>query len=152
MHGHVIPRNGDIVVGQEYTDFDKGLEEGIEGAVLGFNLLLVSAFGSDTRPELNFPESIEYGAKLVPEVLRRSFVIEPHPVRRQAAHGAVGGKKPEGQQLVEITYNNCEIGRGSPFIGGTKMIISWTRTPVRVFGGALIKNVQNNCGVFSTKF
>jgi hypothetical protein len=35
----VIPGGGDVVVGQEYTDFDKGLDDGIEGEVFGFNLL-----------------------------------------------------------------------------------------------------------------
>lgn len=37
--GVVIPGGGDVVVGQEYTDFDKGLDDGIEGEVFGFNLL-----------------------------------------------------------------------------------------------------------------
>jgi hypothetical protein len=35
----VIPGGGDVVVGQEYTDSEKGLDDGIEGEVFGFNLL-----------------------------------------------------------------------------------------------------------------
>jgi hypothetical protein len=39
MKDLVISGGGDAVVGQEYTDFDKGLDDGIEGEVFGFNLL-----------------------------------------------------------------------------------------------------------------
>jgi hypothetical protein len=39
MRGVVIPGGGDVVVGQEFTDFDKGLDDGIEGEVFGFNLV-----------------------------------------------------------------------------------------------------------------
>ncbi|KAK9729036.1 Pentaxin family [Popillia japonica] len=43
MRSVKIPRGGEIVVGQEYTDFDKGLDDGIEGDIYGFNLVLASA-------------------------------------------------------------------------------------------------------------
>ncbi|XP_069692068.1 sushi, von Willebrand factor type A, EGF and pentraxin domain-containing protein 1-like [Periplaneta americana] len=39
LKGIIIPGGGDVVVGQEYTDFDKGLDDGIEGEIYGFNLL-----------------------------------------------------------------------------------------------------------------
>ncbi|KAI4465571.1 hypothetical protein MML48_3g00010078 [Holotrichia oblita] len=43
MRSVKIPSGGEIVVGQEYTDFDKGLDDGIEGDIYGFNLVLASA-------------------------------------------------------------------------------------------------------------
>ncbi|XP_077302541.1 pentraxin-related protein b6 isoform X1 [Arctopsyche grandis] len=42
LRGSVIPGGGEIVLGQEYTDFDKGLEDGIEGEIFGFNMILSS--------------------------------------------------------------------------------------------------------------
>ncbi|XP_015586508.1 uncharacterized protein LOC107263623 isoform X2 [Cephus cinctus] len=262
---HVIPSNGDVVVGQEYTDFDKGLEEGVEGFVLGFNLLLASAFdATDNRPSLiinppllslsklsesepllqigpEFDLSASTGA---PIALRRidenvgvkrgrilhgltsvtgqgivdpvsqtpNVFVDPNfngrfgkfPAKIMNEHegifdstlreyigeqdesfdkifhkrdseGTTNQKKiiavrinhgsdrstrttratrmrrrgkPLGMQLIDLTYNHCEIGRGSPFIGGPLMLISWTRTPVRVFGGAIMKNAKSECGKF----
>ncbi|KAG5899333.1 hypothetical protein JTB14_029284 [Gonioctena quinquepunctata] len=43
LRGSVIKGEGDIVVGQEYTDFDKGLNDGIEGDIFGFNFVLASS-------------------------------------------------------------------------------------------------------------
>lgn len=40
LKGLSIKSGGDIVVGQEYTDFDKGLDDGIEGEIYGFNFVL----------------------------------------------------------------------------------------------------------------
>ncbi|XP_067005034.2 pentraxin-related protein PTX3-like [Anabrus simplex] len=39
LRGKPIPGGGDVVVGQELTDADKGLDDGIEGEVFGFNLV-----------------------------------------------------------------------------------------------------------------
>ncbi|KAJ8875181.1 hypothetical protein PR048_023076 [Dryococelus australis] len=39
MRGTWIAGGGDVVVGQEYTDADKGLDDGVEGEVFGFNLV-----------------------------------------------------------------------------------------------------------------
>lgn len=225
--GHVIPKGGDIVVGQEYTDFDKGLEEGIEGAVLGFNLLLVSAFertkylyplGERVIPEFGRLEALPeplglYGVQLHRRIpLRRNGEVDTaYPMRiasergestfentlreylgdqelfgrnfqrrsddprrvvslnivhknrrdlnsrvestRRTTRNAERNRRrvdqpPLGLQLVSLTYSHCEIGRGSPFIGGSKMLISWTRTPVKVFGGAILKDVKSSCGHF----
>lgn len=222
MTGHVIPEGGDIVLGQEYTDFDKGLEEGIEGSVLGFNLLLASAFnsldsGPHQRPSFQSingavdPTETPFAAGTQTRIARRDsdlgatraldrlvsilFALSPNwsrrisraddatasegpaisppplsiangtrkeetPVRRHAI--ALGtddwtgeidplGKTsdvPLGLQLVKLSYVRCQLGRGSPPIGGPLMLISWSRTPVRVFGGAIIKNVGNECGKF----
>ncbi|XP_076652414.1 uncharacterized protein LOC143358824 [Halictus rubicundus] len=180
--GHVIPSKGDIVLGQEYTDFDKGLEEGVEGAVLGFNLLLSSAF-EPLKLAVRDPELIyipnEPFSRIPPKPVHRSLVfgartvynvvpIQSHSVirsiddyprstgrSRTSRHNSMRPrgrysyqKLPLGLQLVQLTYIHCEIGRGSPFIGGSLMLISWTRTPVRIFGGAVVKNVRSKCGDF----
>ncbi|XP_076633056.1 uncharacterized protein LOC143347609 [Colletes latitarsis] len=193
--GHSIPSGGDIVVGQEYTDFDKGLEDGIEGSVLGFNLLLASAFDlqakdyaresfRDTIPQPSSHATIPVFARIPTKVTQRSsdygmrtiYAVLPiygSRVRRLADNddddaslrsrttsrsidsrlsARIVRPKPEvpplGLQLVKLSYVRCEIGRGSPFLGGPLMLISWTRTPVRVFGGAILKNVNSDCGNF----
>ncbi|XP_011686212.1 PREDICTED: uncharacterized protein LOC105448980 [Wasmannia auropunctata] len=223
--GHVIPEGGDIVLGQEYTDFDKGLEEGIEGSVLGFNLLLASAFNSldsslHQRPsfwsadEANDPAEIPLATETRMRIARRDtdlgtthaldrlvstlFSLSPNWSRRISEtddakviaedsatsppapsiandtrkeeqtpairrHAITFGTDdwtgeidplerssdvPLGLQLVKLSYVRCQLGRGSPPIGGPLMLISWSRTPVRVFGGAIIKNVGNQCGKF----
>ncbi|XP_012261157.2 uncharacterized protein LOC105689015 [Athalia rosae] len=252
--GHVIPSGGDIVVGQEYTDFDKGLEEGIEGAVLGFNLVLASAFHSSKgyyargkfSPLLSYDSRIPTGptSRLTdlggigvgsqpsasPYEIRRSDENYPlqsdltrgenpienffpkrivnekqeatfdstlneylgdrrifgedfpsrngngrpsialkinHRIRRRDLWGNLSGvslgrrmtprveearqkdrDEGLGLRLIYLTYGHCEIGRGSPFIGGSQMLISWTRTPVKVFGGAILKNAKSTCGNF----
>lgn len=225
MIDHVVPGGGDIVLGQEYTDFDKGLEEGVEGAVLGFNLLLASAFdfldsgyqrfssSSAIAGATNLAEGNPYAARIrtkiaTPGAVRGSaldrlvssrFALGPNwsrrifrsdgaratseessvissahlsnvtddtwrerasPVRRNAislgADHAIGEINaleispgaPLGLQLVKLSYVHCQLGRGSPPIGGPLMLISWSRTPVKVFGGATIKNVGNECGRF----
>ncbi|XP_072762132.1 uncharacterized protein [Anoplolepis gracilipes] len=211
MIEYVIPNGGDIVLGQEYTDFDKGLEEGIEGAVLGFNLLLASAFDSlddghqrpfrsingtrnqaivppaatpikmarrdsDLRATRALDELVSTRFALNPNWSRKSFenssTVSPlhqlniandtrkeETIRRQAitfVDDLIGeinlpGKPsddPLGLQLVKLSYVRCQLGRGSPPIGGSLMLISWSRTPVRMFGGAIVKNVGNECGKF----
>lgn len=52
--GAMIPGGGDIVVGQEYTDFDKGLEDGIEGEVTCFDVGTSAVRQKQTPNEL-FP-------------------------------------------------------------------------------------------------
>lgn len=51
--------------------------------------------------------------------------------------------KTLGMQLVEMSFN-CELGRGAP-VKGKEVLISWTKTPVRVFGGAILKKVGPFC-------
>nr|CAI5834740.1 unnamed protein product [Callosobruchus analis] len=51
LQGVTIPPNGDLVVGQEYTDFDKGLDDGIEGDIFGFNMVLASTTTHYTSPQ-----------------------------------------------------------------------------------------------------
>ncbi|XP_076237314.1 uncharacterized protein LOC143181022 [Calliopsis andreniformis] len=185
--GHVIPSGGDIVLGQEYTDFDKGLEDGIEGSVLGFNLLLASAFDplaishareasydSNALPSASSYARSSLVARIPTQMSQRGVVFVPvyhHRFRRHVNDRPAGRseegsrridlgseragfdpsrlkKEPLGLQLVKLSYVRCEIGRGSPFIGGPLMLISWSRTPVRVFGGAVLKNVNSDCGNF----
>lgn len=179
--GHVIPSKGDIVLAQEYTDFDKGLEDGIEGTVLGFNLLLASAFdplshdSKNTLPPVpshpltsSFAKvppkplyrSISFGERILPLQSHRpgrsaqtlSPKIDPKiivPWHEHELQEAPALKdEPLGLQLVKLSYVRCESGRGSPLIGGKLMLISWSRTPVRVFGGATIKNANSKCGNF----
>lgn len=188
MAGHVIPKGGDIVVGQEYTDFDKGLEDGIEGAVQGFNLVLASAFSGDPvkfeddyrvpvnafkfpqTPAARLPGSLavdyaqaladkrdlaflgidDYSGEADEEQSREDEYLQK--VKRTARSLdtlAMLQEKSPGLRLVEESFAHCQIGRGSPFIDESIMLISWTRTPVRVFGGAILKNVKSEqCGQF----
>ncbi|PSN30819.1 hypothetical protein C0J52_23362 [Blattella germanica] len=106
MRGMVIPGAGDVVVGQEYTDFDKGLDDGIEGEVFGFNLVTSSNKLSWLHANLD-----------------------------------------PGLELVERSYHQCSAGRGSP-MNRKRLLVSWASTPVRVFGGAVIKRAKSTCGNF----
>ncbi|KAM0728924.1 Pentraxin-related protein PTX3 [Formica fusca] len=211
---HVIPGGGDIVLGQEYTDFDKGLEEGIEGSVLGFNFLLASAFDSldsghqrpfrsinrttdqamvplvaAMRTKMARRDSNLRAARALDRLISMQFALNPNwsrkifqqssstisPYRLNIANGTrkeeilpirrnaitfvddligeinLSGKPsddPLGLQLMKLSYFRCQLGRGSPPISDSLMLISWSRTPVRMFGGATIKNVGNECGKF----
>lgn len=222
MTGHVIPEGGDLVLGQEYTDFDEGLEEGIEGSVLGFNLLLASAFNSidsdlhqrplyrsangatnlaedllvaETRTRMKRDSDLRT-TRALDSFVSALFALNPNwsrrisqtddtkavedsatlpsllsiingtweeetPLIREDAiafdtddwTGEIGqleksSNVPLGLQLVKLSYVYCYLNRGSPPIGGPLMLISWARTPVKVFGGAIIKNVGNKCGKF----
>ncbi|KAJ9600092.1 hypothetical protein L9F63_009603 [Diploptera punctata] len=100
LRGAIIPRGGDVVVGQEYTDFDKGLDDGIEGEVFGFNL--VSSFN-----KLHWLN----------------------------------------EELVQNSFYQCAARRGSP-MNNKHLLIAWASTPVRVFGGAVIKSANPTCGDF----
>ncbi|XP_029179039.1 uncharacterized protein LOC114946607 [Nylanderia fulva] len=209
MIDYVIPGGGDIVLGQEYTDFDKGLEEGIEGSVFGFNLLLASAFDSlddghqrsffrsingttdqarlpfiaqairmkiarrdsdlratralDRRIPTQFKLGPNWSRKISQQNSRRLNIVndtrEERTIRRNAitfVDDSTGGidlsgepsNDPLGLQLIKLSYVRCRLGRGSPPIGGALMLISWSRTPVRMFGGATIKNIGDECGKF----
>ncbi|XP_017762357.1 PREDICTED: uncharacterized protein LOC108552359 [Eufriesea mexicana] len=188
--GHTIPGGGDVVLGQEYTDVDKGLEDGIEGSVLGFNLLLASAFDTldkDYVSEASY-DTVQVSSASsyatvplfarIPTTLTQRGVnygpgMRPSTPRGRRYTGTVSlsatenGKRsidsllnslnaeffkllrqPMGLQLVKLSYVRCEIGRGSPFIGGSLMLISWTRTPVKIFGGAVLKDANGDCGNF----
>lgn len=186
MAGFVIPKNGDIVLGQEYTDFDKGLEDGIEGAVLGFNLLLKSSFkklntlnnnnylNNDRKKPFDYSEferfnidkqenlylsslnsrlQEEYKTGSIFPDMQFGSVIGARKTTQLSKKPSITLDKllddmPMGLKLIKISYNDCNCGRASPFFDAKYLLISWSRTPVRIFGGAIIKNVNNQCGVF----
>lgn len=117
LKGRIIKGEGDIVVGQEYTDFDKGLEDGIEGAIYGFNLVLSPAsylldlenqyaeFSSDSKvifdrkkrehPMYSVPPAIVYGMPITE--LRR--IVPKSGVK---VYQTIGLRKPKiiGQHFI----------------------------------------------------
>lgn len=238
------------MVGQEYTDFDKGLEDGIEGDVYGFNFVLASTLPLLQPPDLGSPgvagphdyfrrrnaqlptlkinhnphQITAFGAtrrqnssyhpprdrpplsvtplviKTVHHRQRRGImdvfysmlnIFRPPPNPKvktmeefnseqdkkyavmakrsgmvmsaptvhmpvvvpsesvQRSHNALleethrGEQTPLGLLLVELSYN-CALGKGAP-LSGEKVLVSWTRTTVRVFGGAIMKPVLPFC-------
>nr|CAD7438318.1 unnamed protein product [Timema bartmani] len=107
LRGMRIPGGGDVVVGQEYTDFDKGLDDGIEGEVFGFNLVRGAHLRPSGRPygnelETNYPD----------------------------------------HELIVRSYGDCVARRGAPVSDKRSVLVSWTRTPVGVFGGAVITEAR----------
>jgi hypothetical protein len=52
-----------------------------------------------------------------------------------------------GLELVEKSYRQCADMRGSP-VDQSRLLIAWANTPVRVFGGAVIKGAKPTCGNF----
>ncbi|CAG9768603.1 unnamed protein product [Ceutorhynchus assimilis] len=200
----VIDSGGDIVVGQEYTDFDKGLDDGIEGDVSGFNFVLGSTFPRHnlydnpfspnkhfkrdtksttqslfedkfftdnesfrqamlfekkaTKKRQIWDESLEFFSKhkLVPPLpledhddplplIHRSYQKFP-PIERFISDASPLERyvnKPLGLLLVELS-NNCGFLRGAP-LSGKGVLVSWTKTKVRVFGGAILKTVPPFC-------
>lgn len=227
LRGLRIPKGGDIVVGQEYTDFDKGLDDGIEGDIFGFNMVLapttnfhevshnflvphefsdrrISLYSENpyyippryrqtyltreryrdydevpsvlsyfnTRPNRS-PKSVDNNlfhsllalfepqpkikVKTIEEfneesnrrylhlqnLLERSISTADKPNKKIINDITGVNNKPLGLQLVELSYN-CALGKGAP-INHEKVLISWTKTPVRVFGGAILKNVSPFC-------
>lgn len=201
----MIPGGGDAVVGQEYTDFDKGLDDGIEGEVFGFNLLtskpgsvsrhshilswLKTQVNSPVLPQSHYVENsgkVPSWWSLRPLQGLRTAVSEfsrnRNPIRWPEDTGlpwkvsggiayASNGRWPDnhrshqaprerttetrgagvemnpGLQLVEKSYSQCASRRGSP-VDESNLLIAWASTPVRVFGGALIKTAKPVCGDF----
>jgi hypothetical protein len=198
MRGLVIPGGGDAVVGQEYTDFDKGLDDGIEGEVFGFNLLTSKPNASHDSHilsrlktqdnALDFPQShyVVNSAKAPswltplqglrttlrglpsyknlirwPEDIGLSWKMSrgnpgasnfrwPDSDRNHRAPEetrAAGVELNPGLELVEKSYSQCVLRRGSP-VDKSRLLIAWASTPVRVFGGAVIKIAKPVCGDF----
>jgi hypothetical protein len=195
----VIPGGGDVVVGQEYTDSDKGLDDGIEGEVFGFNLLTSEIYAN------SLPLFKTHGNALVPlwpyyatnsAKLPSRLSLKPlqglemaliaaagdkligWPETRSSSGKASQGNPPAttvrwpnnhrtsralltkvrklrnvsvrlnpGLELVERSYSQCATMRGSP-LEKSRLLVAWASTPVRVFGGAIIKNAKPVCGNF----
>lgn len=131
----IIPAHGDIVVGQEYTDFDKGLDDGIEGSISGFNLVLSPSF--NYAPDPNYENSIF--------VADQSSLNSRRVWKRKLSFPSRDPTlwKSLGLLLVELG-NDCSYLRGAP-LSGKNVLISWTKTEVRVFGGAILKTVPPFC-------
>ncbi|PNF27594.1 hypothetical protein B7P43_G02274 [Cryptotermes secundus] len=203
--GLVIPGGGDVVVGQEYTDFDKGLDDGIEGEVFGFNLLTsepTSSHGSrgvsslpaydnalvlprnhyvinsaeesswlspiprqqsrvtlrvlsSDKKLIRWPEETKRSEKVLRGDPGTSRVRWPSdhrnsrrapPVRNRETRDASVVANP-GLELVRKSYRQCVEMRGSP-VDQSRLLIAWASTPVRVFGGAVIKSAKPVCGDF----
>lgn len=186
-------------MGQEYTDFDKGLDDGIEGDVFGFNFVLSGTNSNSLRrftsPPPNFihdPPSRSHHAISPLELIDKTprytnhqsqtlnhesgrndavlsvkgyFNVGPRksktfdfmrffmdydeapPVITKPQSRVITGfdyfDKPLGLKLVEFGFD-CLKGRGAPVVG-KRVLINWTKTPVRVFGGAILKNVPPFC-------
>lgn len=75
---------------------------------------------------------------------RRIFNNYPNKNINEIPSGSSHVTKPLGLVLVEVSYHNCALGKGAP-IEDERVLISWTRTPVRVFGGAILKSVPAFC-------
>lgn len=270
MRSVKIPKGGDVVVGQEYTDADKGLDDGIEGDIYGFNLVLAAASSITTpltiaekppsiypnqddlglrrqthgkpflyskRPAIAYRRAPQFSSRTyevnsdmtsiplkgtfqaateevdVPEVLSyfnpkasrhpkalldfdKDIILNGYeqeepvvsetqsklvdiqqtdnyaprhgrylkdvytplsiqqssylPRRPPSANSRILQPEiglyptPLGLLLVELGYNNCALGKGSP-INDKRLLISWTKTPVRVFGGAVLKREAPFC-------
>lgn len=200
------------MVGQEYTDFDKGLDDGIEGDVFGFNFVLSSTstnpikfadyplrrrFEPPSKP-LNIYQSPDVSLRLGSHLIRadndlntRVFPLRVgdvgYPSKRRFArtifqdmlslfdaevrasqipapnrfytkipafsHELTGrrisneitpeGTKTLGILLVELSFD-CGLKKGAP-LSGNGVLISWTKSPVRVFGGAILKKAKPFC-------
>lgn len=209
MTGLVLGAGGDLVVAQEYTDFDKGLEDGIEGEVFGFNFVLSATsktmkysryLGPPIKPFevyrkrrsfspsrtqyhttlssnpngnlLSFPTfPLLWDNSYLPsyeEIHKNNIFSQKIPGRREAIYPPKsfslnlpnelfpfqtypntdnafrkGPHKSAGLMLVEMS-RNCRVGKGGP-LRGEKVLINWTDTKVRVFGGAIMKHVDPFC-------
>lgn len=197
------------MVGQEYTDFDKGLDDGIEGDVFGFNFVLSSTQTIPMKPagyplrrrfdgtkpwsqpvntyqfplgsRLNdghtdldireiFPLRREaagvqgrFSRSIFQDVMslfdtevQSSRILTPNRfyakippfshelTNRRISNEAVhDGSKPLGLLLVELSFD-CAFKKGAP-LSEKGVLVSWTKSPVRVFGGAILKKVQPFC-------
>lgn len=137
----IIPAHGDIVVGQEYTDFDKGLDDGIEGSISGFNLVLSPAFHYSPEPYYAnniFGEQSPVNSR---KVGKSKLSFPSHDYAQSGSYPTLG--KSMGLLLVELG-NDCSYLRGAP-LSGKNVLVSWTKTEVRVFGGAILKTVPPFC-------
>lgn len=204
LTGLIIKAGGDIVIAQEYTDFNKGLEDGVEGEIFGFNFVLsatskiqrysrystpIRAFeGYRKRRSVSTPGSNRYlpppphsipngifdafapnspplwAAAYFSPVKNNKFAIKTrtpiNPGRTvrinpgnelfafqtyPGTDDAFGSEnhKSTGMILVEMS-RNCRIGKGAPF-RGEKVLVNWRETKVRVFGGAILKQVEPFC-------
>jgi hypothetical protein len=100
----------------------------------------------NTNPSHSASRRGEPGAPLVrwPDNHRHSLRDQ----RVRSRHiGAPSVVESPGLELVHKSYRQCVERRGSPVDKG-RLLIAWASTPVRVFGGAIIKGAKPVCGDF----
>lgn len=81
--GQILSKDGDIVVGQEYTDFDKGLDDGIEGDIFGFNMVLSSTTAPQKALYGKEPAALFSNRRVsiaVPEKIKGHYIVASGPV------------------------------------------------------------------------
>ncbi|XP_049843539.1 uncharacterized protein LOC126295232 [Schistocerca gregaria] len=156
LRGLKLPPGGDVVVGQEYTDQEKGLDDGIEGELFGFNLLATPPQPAPRYPFRGFARrrrgaAPEDGGGDSPLRRRR----QPFPwYRRYPSRppGRISSSSRAFQaaaaRLVHSGFERCAQGRGSIPDAGLPLLVAWARSPVKVFGGAVLLPARPVCGHF----
>ncbi|XP_049944505.1 uncharacterized protein LOC126426663 [Schistocerca serialis cubense] len=134
LRGLKLPPGGDVVVGQEYTDQEKGLDDGIEGELFGFNLLMFSKLEWHTLQE----------RRSAPFPWYRRYPSRP-PGRISSSSRAF---QAAAARLVHSGFEQCAQGRGSIPDAGLPLLVAWARSPVKVFGGAVLLPARPVCGHF----
>lgn len=77
---------------------------------------------------------------------RRRFVVRPKVPEPQVEKGKF--EISTGTELVLRSYGVCGLDRGTPVTNKKRLIVSWSDTPVRIYGGAMVANAKNICGHF----
>ncbi|KAK3908016.1 Pentraxin-4 [Frankliniella fusca] len=158
--GLTLPAGGDVVVGQEYTDFDKGLDDGVEGDVFGFYLFRTAA--AERADLLEHDEDLQ---RQVLRTRRRGDAPDAHQHQRRRSGVAEDSVRSKRQQ--HAAHPRWRLGGGpgrAPPVPArvrrlhacerlapedrADAVVAWPTTPVRVFGGAIIGHVQGGCGDF----
>lgn len=92
----------------------------------------------DDREGINFVGTGRTNSRFVPTKMQRK--ISSRGDRQEA--------KSTGYKLVELSYRKCLIERGSPLALDSLSLVSWTNTPVKMFGGAKLRQAHPMCGSF----
>lgn len=77
---------------------------------------------------------------------RRRYVVPPKVADANVEKGKF--HVSSGTELVMRSYGQCGVDRGTPISNKKHVIVSWSETPVRIFGGAMVANAKNICGHF----
>ena len=172
VSGVTLPAGGDVVVGQEYTDFDKGLDDGVEGEVFGFYLFRTAT--PSARSEARHEDEHQLLAErrgderqhLPDDAPRinpyRPLRLAPGPPLAWPGPGAEARRRGHNKRYslysppkdflrrvplrVQRLYALCTDHLVPE--DRADAVVSWPSSPVRVFGGAIISNVNAGCGDF----
>ncbi|KAL0277332.1 UNVERIFIED_CONTAM: hypothetical protein PYX00_004669 [Menopon gallinae] len=63
--------------------------------------------------------------------LRRNMVVSVRELQRRPG-------PTSGSELVKRSYEECAADRGSPLRDKDRLVVSWSETPVRIYGGAVV--------------